>query len=61
MELKNAKQKLNQAVVYNGSGYTFTECILWADNTGPRYSATLVDKNANSTIRVDLDKVKEVT
>lgn len=65
MEIKRAKHNLGRPVRYAGRGYTMTECVLWLGSTGPdagklKYSAVLLDKNANSTMRVPLADVEEL-
>jgi len=60
MKLSDVKQYLNQKVKYNNTEYTLTECILWLGKDGYRYSATLLDQNQNSTIRVDIEKVEKM-
>lgn len=65
MDIKQAKANLRKPVLYEGRVYTMMEYILWADISGKkielRHSLTLLDKNGNSTIRAQLDKVEAIS
>ncbi len=59
MTMKESRNCLLQMVEYSGRQYEMRELILWFDkleNTY-RYSALLVDRECNSSLRVPLEDV----
>lgn len=58
MDLKDVKANFNRIVVYDGSQYILSECILWQDeNEGFRYSVLLEDRQRRQ-YRVPIEKVE---
>ena len=58
MDLKDVKATFNRIVVYDGSQYILSECILWQDeNEGFRYSVLLEDRQRRQ-YRVPIEKVE---
>lgn len=60
MTIDEAKKAFYKPVVYDGIEYTLIECILWYDRKERKYkySATLLDKTNNCTVRASLDRIE---
>lgn len=61
MKPTEIKKHLLKPVMYEGTQYIMTECILWVDpiKRKLRYSCTLLDKSKNCTVRAAVEKVGE--
>ena len=63
MKLDQVKKNFLKQVLYENKEYQLKECVLWFDSQNKkfRYSLILIDQNQNSTVRVDIEKVNEIT
>lgn len=60
MDRKNVKKSLNKDVIYNGTEYIFTACILRLKADGSLYcQAELKDKSASSILICRLEDIEE--
>lgn len=60
MTIKESKAYFQRPVQYQGRVYILSELILWYDTLEKvlRYSANLIDRAANSAVRVQLEMVE---
>ena len=52
MDIKEVKYNLNRNVIYNGTQYRLTGCILRLNQDGFYYEAELIDLKAQSSLLI---------
>lgn len=62
MTLADIKPNMHKNVLFDGSVYFFSKCVMWLDENSRefKYSLVLIDKNQNSTIDVPIEKVEVI-
>lgn len=58
MRLQEVREQLNSPVLWRGTKYQFTACILRKTGELWKYSAELKDSRANSVVIVPLEEVE---
>ena len=62
MNLSEVKPNMHKKVIFDGSVYLLSKCIMWLDEKDCefKYSLVLIDKNNNSAINAPIEKVEVI-